>query len=162
MSPAQGSFAQAFRDRSSAGRLLAAELSYLEEERPLVLALSIGGVLVAREVAQALGAEFGLVGCERGPPGARLTGGRVVVLVDEGAASPALARRTLRALSARAPRHLVFAVPVGPPDVIESLERYADEVVCLLVPSDFQATDAYYERFPVVSVEQAREALRAA
>jgi putative phosphoribosyl transferase len=47
-----------FRDRSDAGRQLAAELRDFAKERPLVLALPRGGVTVAFEVARALGAQL--------------------------------------------------------------------------------------------------------
>jgi len=43
-----------FRDRSDAGRQLAAALQYLKESDPVILALPRGGVPVAFEVAQAL------------------------------------------------------------------------------------------------------------
>lgn len=46
----------AFRDRPDAGRCLAEKLSRLAFERPLVLALPRGGVPVAAEVADVLGA----------------------------------------------------------------------------------------------------------
>jgi putative phosphoribosyl transferase len=45
-----------FRDRAHAGRELAAQLSGLARERPIVLALPRGGVPVGVEVARALGA----------------------------------------------------------------------------------------------------------
>jgi putative phosphoribosyl transferase len=45
-----------FRDRAEAGRLLAARLAHLRGTDPVVLALPRGGVAVAAEVADALGA----------------------------------------------------------------------------------------------------------
>jgi putative phosphoribosyl transferase len=45
-----------FRDRSEAGRLLAARLMKYREESPVVLGLPRGGIPVAYEVARALGA----------------------------------------------------------------------------------------------------------
>jgi putative phosphoribosyl transferase len=50
-----------FRDRAEAGRLLASSLAHLREERPVVLALPRGGVPVAYEVAQALGAPLDVI-----------------------------------------------------------------------------------------------------
>ena len=40
-----------FRDRSEAGRKLAAKLANYEKQRPVILALPRGGVPVAAEVA---------------------------------------------------------------------------------------------------------------
>jgi predicted phosphoribosyltransferase len=50
-----------FRDRSEAGRELAAALAKYKDQQPIVLALPRGGVPVAAEVAQALGAPLDLV-----------------------------------------------------------------------------------------------------
>jgi len=53
---AAGVLASRYRDRADAGRQLAARLSALRSERPLVLGLPRGGVVVAAAVATALGA----------------------------------------------------------------------------------------------------------
>jgi putative phosphoribosyl transferase len=50
-----------FRDRTEAGRALAAELADYAGRRPLVLALPRGGVPVAAEVAAALGGDLDLL-----------------------------------------------------------------------------------------------------
>ncbi|HMH47397.1 MAG TPA: phosphoribosyltransferase family protein [Solirubrobacteraceae bacterium] len=61
-----------FRDRRDAGRRLAAELVDLAQERPVVVALPRGGVPVAAEVAQALGAPLEIFGVLKvGAPGNR-------------------------------------------------------------------------------------------
>ena len=60
-----------FTDRRSAGRLLASALAHLKGAAPVVLALPRGGVPVAAEVAQALGAPLDLVLVRKiGVPGA--------------------------------------------------------------------------------------------
>lgn len=50
-----------FEDREDAGRRLAAELGHLREERPVVVGLPRGGVPVAHQVAQALGAPLDVI-----------------------------------------------------------------------------------------------------
>lgn len=50
-----------FKDRSDAGRKLAAALASYKERRPVVLALPRGGVAVAAEVAAALAAPLDLI-----------------------------------------------------------------------------------------------------
>lgn len=59
-----------FKDRRQAGKLLAVKLDHLRAADPLVLALPRGGVPVAFEVAQALGAELDLLFVRKlGAPG---------------------------------------------------------------------------------------------
>lgn len=59
-----------FRDRREAGRLLATQLTHLANENPLILALPRGGVPVAYEIAQALGAELDVLMVRKlGAPG---------------------------------------------------------------------------------------------
>lgn len=47
-----------FRDRTEAGRLLAAKLRVYKKDKPVILALPRGGVPVGRQVARALNATF--------------------------------------------------------------------------------------------------------
>jgi predicted phosphoribosyltransferase len=50
-----------FKDRSDAGRRLAAELARYKDQRPVILALPRGGVPVAAEVASAMNAPLDLI-----------------------------------------------------------------------------------------------------
>ena len=50
-----------YRDRREAGRRLARELAHFRKDRPLILALPRGGVVVAAEIAEALDAPLDLV-----------------------------------------------------------------------------------------------------
>jgi putative phosphoribosyl transferase len=50
-----------FLDRQEAGRLLAAELSGLKGERPVVLGIPRGGIVVADEIARGLNGELDIV-----------------------------------------------------------------------------------------------------
>jgi len=54
----------------------------------------------------------------------------------------------LHALRARKPARLICAVPVAPPDTLEKIRGYADEVVCLQAPPFFQAVGQFYADFP--------------
>ena len=47
--------------------------------------------------------------------------GRVAIVVDDGVATGATTRAALRAVRARAPKKLVLAVPVAPPDTLSLL-----------------------------------------
>jgi putative phosphoribosyl transferase len=80
--------------------------------------------------------------------------GRVAIVVDDGIATGASMIAALHAVRARQPARLVCAVPVAPPESIEQIRPYADEVVCLETPQDFQAVGQFYRHFPQVEDEE--------
>lgn len=201
-----------FRDRRDAGSQLADALMFLRDDRPVVLALPRGGVPVAFEVAQALGApldvllvrkigapgypELGLGAVVGGQPhqlvlNERLVErvnpsreyllaeeqrqpaiiderrqlyagdrphvslqGRTVIVVDDGIATGGTMRVALRALAMDGVARLLFATPVAPPEVLESLSAEADEGICLLAPDDFRAVGLYYADFEQTTDEE--------
>ncbi|NLV04930.1 phosphoribosyltransferase [Haloarcula rubripromontorii] len=83
-----------------------------------------------------------------------LTGKRVC-LVDDGVATGATARACIEQIRQADPERLVLAVPVASPRAISDLEALVDEVICLVVPSEFRAVGQYYEQFEQVSDEAA-------
>ena len=196
---------EGFRNRVHAGRCLARQLTHLQDEDPIVLALPRGGVVVGFEVASALDAPLDIVTVRKiGAPfhreygiGALVDGDepellldrdrlemlgvtdeqlraviehelseihrrerlyragkpridlrdRVIIVVDDGIATGSSIRAALRGLRRMNPRRLVLAVPVAPPDTIESLRNECDEIVCLLLPPGFRAVGEFYEDF---------------
>ncbi len=93
-------------------------------------------------------------GLYRGSRAPEPVSGRDVVLVDDGIATGGTARAALRALAKAGARHVTLAVPVAPPDVLESLRGEADEVVCLAAPADFRAVGLHYENFDQTTDEE--------
>jgi putative phosphoribosyl transferase len=79
--------------------------------------------------------------------------GRVVIIVDDGIATGGTMRAAIRAVRKRRPARLVMAVPVAAPDVIASLQREVDEVVCLHQPDGLYAIGLWYEDFRQVPDE---------
>lgn len=193
-----------FLDRRQAGRILAKAVAELQLADPLVLALPRGGVPIAFEVAQTLGApldllmvrkigapankEFGIgavvdgaanqvvidqdmaqaVGAsqdyldleieaelaeiERRRSAYGLTApipvkDRTVVLVDDGIATGNTVKAGLKALDKAGARRVILAVPVAPPDTLESLKAMCDDIVCLAAPVPFYAVGAHYIEF---------------
>ncbi len=80
--------------------------------------------------------------------------GRIVIVIDDGLATGATMISALHALRSRNPEKLVCAVPVSPPDTLEKVREYADEVVCLETPVWFSAVGQFYEDFPQVEDEE--------
>jgi len=85
--------------------------------------------------------------------------GRIVIVVDDGLATGSTMIAALHALRARNPKKLICAVPVAPPDTLEKVKPYADEVVCLSAPELFYAVGQFYASFPQVSDEEVIELL---
>lgn len=80
--------------------------------------------------------------------------GRVVVLVDDGAATGATLMAAVRLVRAKRPARIVVALGVAPPDTAERLHEVADEVVCLETPRLFAAVGQFFERFDQVSDDE--------
>jgi putative phosphoribosyl transferase len=88
--------------------------------------------------------------------------GRIVIVVDDGLATGATMISALHALRAQKPARLICAVPVAPPDTLEKVRPYADEVVCLSTPMFFQAVGQFYADFPQVDDAEVEAILRQA
>ncbi len=90
-----------------------------------------------------------------GQPVARIHG-RIVIVADDGLATGATMRASIRSVRKRQPARLVVAVPVGSQEACAALGQEADEVVCLYQPKVFWAVGLYYENFePTLDAEVA-------
>ncbi len=87
--------------------------------------------------------------------------GRIVIIVDDGLATGSTMIAALHALRARRPQKLVCAIPVAPPDTLDKVSPYADEMVCLSAPELFYAVGQFYQSFPQVSDDEVIDALAA-
>ncbi len=85
--------------------------------------------------------------------------GRIVIVVDDGLATGSTMIAALHAIRAKQPKKLICAVPVSPPDTLEKVRPYADEMVCLHAPEMFYAVGQFYAAFPQVSDDQVMELL---
>ncbi|VVB91842.1 2-succinyl-6-hydroxy-2,4-cyclohexadiene-1-carboxylate synthase [uncultured archaeon] len=80
--------------------------------------------------------------------------GKIIILVDDGAATGATAKAAISTLKLEGIEKLVVALPVAPPDTADELRRMADEFICLETPYDFMAVGSYYEDFAQVTDEE--------
>lgn len=88
--------------------------------------------------------------------------GRTVILVDDGLATGSTMFAATRAVQQKRPARVVVAVPVAPPRVCKALRREADDVVCLVTPTDFAAVSAWYDDFSQTGDDEVRALLRQA
>lgn len=88
--------------------------------------------------------------------------GRIAIVIDDGLATGSTMIAALHATRAKQPAKLICAVPVAPPDTVEKIRAYCDEVVCLSMPSHFQAVGQFYSDFNQVSDEEVMAVLRQA
>jgi putative phosphoribosyl transferase len=83
--------------------------------------------------------------------------GRTVIVVDDGLATGATARAAVAVVRGLGAATVVLAAPVASPDAIALLRRDADEVICPLVPADFDAVGRFYNTFPQITDDEVME-----
>jgi putative phosphoribosyl transferase len=88
--------------------------------------------------------------------------GRSVIVIDDGIATGGSIRAALRGVRRGRPQRVILAVPVAPPETIESLQAEADEVICLSTPLFFHAVGQFYENFSQTTDEEVVQLLAAA
>jgi len=88
--------------------------------------------------------------------------GRSVIVIDDGIATGGSIRAALRGVRRGRPQRVILAVPVAPPETIESLQAEADEVIYLRTPPFFHAVGQFYENFSQTTDEEVVQLLAAA
>lgn len=76
-----------------------------------------------------------------------LTASGDVVLIDDGVPTGAAVRAASLRLGEESPASIVAGTPVAPPDVLDRIADWVDEVVAPLRPAAFQSTADYYETY---------------
>jgi putative phosphoribosyl transferase len=75
--------------------------------------------------------------------------GKTAIVVDDGIATGLTMRAAVAELPRSHPEKIIVAVPCAPREVVEELREYAQEVIVLADPDDFQgAISMYYDYFP--------------
>jgi len=88
--------------------------------------------------------------------------GKIVMVTDDGIATGRTFLLALDHIKKQNPKKIIAAIPVAPPDTLEKVKKKADEVVCLLSPTDFFAISQFYRNFDQVEDDQAIRLLREA
>lgn len=86
---------------------------------------------------------------------------KVVILVDDGAATGATLIAGAKWIRMQKPRLLVIGIPIAPRSVADLLEKHADHVEVIINPPDskFEAIEQFYEDFDQVSDAQVLQAM---
>jgi putative phosphoribosyl transferase len=87
---------------------------------------------------------------------------RLVLVVDDGVATGYTMLAALRSLREQKPAELALAVPVGPPETFDRLNKEVEALIYLEAPVDFAAVGQFYRHFNQVSDEQVIETLQKA
>jgi putative phosphoribosyl transferase len=87
---------------------------------------------------------------------------RIAIVIDDGLATGSTMIAALHAIRAKHPAKLICAVPVAPPDTLEKIRSFCDEVICLSAPPNFHAVGQFYAEFNQVSDEEVMDVLRKA
>ncbi len=80
--------------------------------------------------------------------------GRSVIVTDDGIATGATMIAALQTVKTQQPRELIVAVPVAPPNRLEKVRRWCDDLICLLSPGSFWAIGEFYEDFTQVADDE--------
>lgn len=85
---------------------------------------------------------------------------KVVIIVDDGAATGATMIAAAREVWNNQPKKVIIALPILAKDILAKLEQEADEVIYLEAPGLFYAVEQFYEEFPQKSDEEVMKILR--
>jgi putative phosphoribosyl transferase len=79
----------------------------------------------------------------------------IIIVVDDGLATGLSACAALESVrKVYRPKKLIFASPICASDSLESLEPYADEIICVSESENLVAIGEWYENFPQASDEE--------
>jgi putative phosphoribosyl transferase len=86
--------------------------------------------------------------------------GRSIILTDDGIATGSTMIAAIEVVKGHKPHEVIVAVPVAPPDRLETIRGMCDRVICLYSPIAFYAVGQFYKSFETVEDEQVVELLR--
>jgi predicted phosphoribosyltransferase len=85
---------------------------------------------------------------------------RLVILVDDGAATGSTLITVTRWLRKKRPNRLIIAIPVASKDTVRRLEQESDSVYTITAPSSFMSVEQFYHDFQQIPDEKVIEFVR--
>jgi putative phosphoribosyl transferase len=79
---------------------------------------------------------------------------KTVILIDDGIATGATMRAAIAGIRAQGAKKIIVAVPVAPLEILEEIEKEADEIICLAVPRMFYGVGQFYDSFAQTTDEE--------
>jgi len=76
-----------------------------------------------------------------------------VILVDDGIATGASMKAAILGMRSEGVKGIILAVPVAAKESLREMQEDVDQIVCLYVPSHFEAVGFFYKEFDQVSDE---------
>jgi predicted phosphoribosyltransferase len=88
--------------------------------------------------------------------------GQHVILVDDGMATGSTMRAAATALHQQKPATIIVAIPVASPQACDLLQPDVDEIVCALMPAQFESIGSWYRNFDQLTDETVQHLLQQA
>ena len=88
--------------------------------------------------------------------------GKTVIVVDDGVATGSTMVAAISALRQLNAKRIIVATPTIARATYDELQKYADDIVALLVPAEFYGVGQWYEDFSQTTDEEVRTLLAAA
>ena len=79
---------------------------------------------------------------------------KTVIIVDDGIATGLTMRAAIKSVKEKKAKKVIVAVPVSAQDSLKTIQKEADEVICLDAPLFFGAVGAFYEDFGQTTDEE--------
>ncbi|MCX6745772.1 MAG: phosphoribosyltransferase [Candidatus Parcubacteria bacterium] len=79
---------------------------------------------------------------------------KTVIIVDDGIATGLTMRAAIKSVKEKKAKKIIVAVPVSAQDSLKTIEKEADQIICLDAPLFFGAVGAFYENFGQTTDEE--------
>jgi putative phosphoribosyl transferase len=76
---------------------------------------------------------------------------KTVILVDDGIATGFSIKAAITSLKLDAPKAIILVTPVSSKEAIIELQKMVNQIICPLIPKDFNAVGVWYQYFPQIT-----------